>query len=83
MHFVELDIKRKKDGEIQRFSHFMRLPPNETACFATDLQWNESVLINVITPVKNQVVWLKYLLHSLEEVQYKTKDRNVSIRSTA
>ena len=76
IYFVEIDVKKKSDGLIYRFSHFVRTPPNEI-CFAADYEWKINVRINIITAIKNNQVWLKYLLYMLKNIQENTKDTNV------
>ena len=44
-----------------------------------DLKWKRNVMINLLTPIKNQGVWLRYLLASLEFIMKTTNDNNVGL----
>ena len=77
-YFVELDVKYKNDdSKIYRSSHFVKPLPSGDICFMTEWKWKSNVEINLLTPIRNQLSWLKYLIKMLEELTQKTNESNV------
>lgn len=75
--FVELDVQRQGEDTTFRTSQFVQLSP-DGLCFMEDHTWKEKVVVNIMTPIRNQVVWLKYLIQMLEEIVGVTHEIDVS-----
>ena len=41
-----------------------------------DMRWRADVKTTLLTTVKNQGIWVKYLLQTLEKIMEKTKEKN-------
>ena len=46
-------------------------------CFMADWQWREDVDIEILTPIRNQIQWLEYLLIMVKRVLDKTGESKV------
>lgn len=44
-----------------------------------DMRWRADVKTTLLTTVKNQGIWVKYLLQTLEKIMEKTKEKNVCL----
>ena len=47
-------------------------------CFMADWQWREDVDIEILTPIRNQIQWLEYLLIMVKRILDKTGESKVS-----
>lgn len=77
-YFVEFDVKYLGGDTIYRMSQFVRSTPNKEVCLMNDYIWKEDVHITLLTPIRNQVTWLQYLIEMLENVISETNEKNVS-----
>lgn len=79
-YFVELDVLSVDDQKIYRTTHFVRHDKTQNRiCFIKEYQWKPNVTVNILTPVKNQAVWIHHLLKSLETIITKTNEKNIRL----
>ena len=79
--FTELDVRKKSDPskKVYRASTFLQ-PTNEgDLCFMKEWNtWREDVTIHLLTPIRNQFRWMKFLVKMLEETISNAHETNVS-----
>ena len=91
-YFVELDIEIpldeqgnkafslvQKKNNVFRLAQFVHVTPSNDVCFMADWKWRENVGIEILTPIRNQIQWLEYLLVMLENLVKKTNENKVRI----
>ena len=79
-YFIELDLISASDQVVYRFSTFVQYSNQQKEiCFMEDMRWRTDVKITLLTAVKNQGIWVKYLLQTLEEIMERTKEKNVCL----
>ena len=81
-YFVEIDLHLKSDqNKIFRSTHFVRYnEKKKSVCFIKEWDaWKPNVEINLLTPIKNQKPWLKFMIQMLENLTKKTSENNVRI----
>ena len=79
-YFIELDLISASDQTVHRFSRFVQYSNQQKEiCFMEDMRWRADVKITLLTTVKNQGIWVKYLLQTLEKIMEKTKEKNVCL----
>lgn len=74
--YVELHVEDIKSKTVHQVSHFVQDLPSGF-CLKKDYKGNSKSKIFLLTPVKNQFVWVKYLLRVLADVFKKTKESKV------
>ena len=75
IYFVEIDVSQ--DAKTSRFSHFVHVKPSGDVCFMVDYQSNLDTTINILTPIRNQYHWLKYMLQMLSHIVQSTNETKV------
>ena len=80
-YFVELDLQDKIDNKIYRFSDYFHKPSLEKKLCLPEIyqKWNTDAKVYLICAVKNQRQWIKYLIHSLEDLIQRTNDRKLHL----
>ena len=79
-YFIELDLISASDQAVYRFSTFVQYSnQHKEICFMEDMQWRTDVKIALLTAVKNQGIWVKYLLQTLEKIMERTEEKNVCL----
>jgi len=78
-YFVELDVKFAGEEELYRTSNFVRLSPKGVICLMDDHMLKKDAKIYILTVVRDQYVWVKYMIEMLENIVTKTNEANVSL----
>ena len=64
-YFVEIDVRDETTGELYRVSEYLLIHPNLSHCLIEEYEWNERTVINMVLVVKNQEMWVRYLIDTL------------------
>ena len=64
-YFVEIDVTESTTGEQYRVSEYLLVHPNQSHCLLGEYEWSERSVINIVLVVKNQEVWIRHLIDTL------------------
>ena len=64
-YFVEIDVRDERNGVLYRVSEYILLHPNQSYCLIESYKWKETSMINMVLVVRNQEVWLRYLIDTI------------------
>jgi len=65
-YFIEVDVSKHDSAQISRYSGWLVLDTKTNkACIPKGYEWNKNETIYLITPVKNQARWIRFLVYHL------------------
>ena len=69
-YFVELDVRDNVTGELFRVSEYFLVHSNLSHCLLAGYEWNKRTVINMVLVVRNQDVWVRYLIDTINSKCY-------------
>lgn len=73
-YFVEVDVNKYGSPQLYRYSGWVVIKRNNKAeiiCKPKGYNWNKNEKIYLITPVKNQARWIRFMVHHLNGMLLK------------
>lgn len=67
-YFVEVDVNKHGSAQLYRYSGWVVINKKngtETICKPKGYDWDKNEKIYLITPVKNQARWIRFMVHHL------------------
>ena len=77
-YFVDIEVADRKTNKTARIAeHILENPVDNTFCSPERNSWNPDAMIYVLLTVKNQGIWVRHFIDTIENIQEQTKDYNI------
>ena len=79
-YFVDIEVADRKTTKTERMAeHVLENPKDNRLCTPERNSWNPDAMVYVVVTVKNQGIWVRHFIDTIEDIQEQTKDYNIHL----